>query len=45
MEGRDYSTKILEHKKAPYKLLVEAGNTDNSVIEMTDAKMAQLKIF
>jgi transitional endoplasmic reticulum ATPase len=36
----------LERKKAPHKLTVEeAKNDDNSVIEMTQAKMDELKIF
>ena len=40
------STAILDKKKAPHKLTVEeAKNDDNSVIEMTQAKMDELKIF
>jgi transitional endoplasmic reticulum ATPase len=40
------STAILDRKKAPHKLTVEdAKNDDNSVIEMTQAKMDELKIF
>jgi hypothetical protein len=43
---KDFSTAILEKKKAPYKLTVEdAKNDDNSVIELTQAKMDELKIF
>jgi len=43
---KDYSTAILEKKKAPNKLTVEdATNDDNSIIEMTQAKMDELKIF
>lgn len=43
---KDVSTAILERKKAPHKLTVEeAKNDDNSVIEMTQAKMDELKIF
>lgn len=43
---KDLSTAILERKKAPHKLTVEeAKNDDNSVIEMTQAKMDELKIF
>ena len=43
---KDVSTAILDRKKAPYKLTVEeAKNDDNSVIEMTQAKMDELKIF
>ena len=48
MEGRDYSTQILEHKKAPYKLIVEESdpdNNDNSICVMTQARMDELKIF
>lgn len=40
------STAILDRKKAPHKLTCEeAKNDDNSVIEMTQAKMDELKIF
>ena len=43
---KDVSTAILDMKKAPHKLTVEdAKNDDNSVIEMTQAKMDELKIF
>ncbi len=43
---KDFSTAILEKKKAPHKLTVEdAKNDDNSVVEMTQAKMDELKIF
>lgn len=43
---KDFSTAILDRKKAPNKLTVEeAKNDDNSVIEMTQAKMDELKIF
>jgi transitional endoplasmic reticulum ATPase len=43
---KDFSTAILERKKAPNKLTCEeAKNDDNSVIEMTQAKMDELKIF
>lgn len=43
---KDTSTAILDRKKAPHKLTVEeAKNDDNSVIEMTQAKMDELKIF
>jgi len=43
---KDFSTAILEHKKAPNRLLVEEAKTDdNSVIEMTQAKMDELKIY
>ena len=40
------SQAILERKKAPFKLTVEdAKNDDNSIVEMTQAKMDELKIF
>lgn len=43
---KDFSTAILERKKAPYKLIVEeATNDDNSVVMITAAKMEELKIF
>jgi transitional endoplasmic reticulum ATPase len=43
---KDVSQAILERKKAPHKLSVEeAKNDDNSIIEMTQAKMDELKIF
>lgn len=36
----------MDKKKAPHKLTVEeAKNDDNSIIEMTQAKMDELKIF
>lgn len=45
-EKKDFSTAILERKKAPYKLIVEdATNDDNSVVMITAAKMEELKIF
>jgi transitional endoplasmic reticulum ATPase len=43
---KDYSTAILEKKKAPHKLTVEESKQDdNSVVEMTQKKMDELKIF
>ena len=43
---KDVATAILEKKKAPHKLTVEeAKNDDNSVVEMSQAKMEELKIF
>ena len=43
---KDVSTAILDKKKAPHNLTVEeAKNDDNSVVEMTQAKMDELKIF
>ena len=44
----DYSTAILDHKKAPYRLMAEEGigqSDDNSVIQLTQKKMDELKIF
>ena len=36
----------MDRKKAPHKLLVEdATNDDNSIVEMTAAKLDELKIF
>jgi transitional endoplasmic reticulum ATPase len=43
---KDFSTAILERKKAPHKLIVEdATNDDNSVVMLTAAKMDELKVF
>lgn len=43
---KDFSTAILDRKKAPYKLIVEeATNDDNSVVMITAAKMEELKVF
>ena len=43
---KDFSTAILERKKAPNKLQVEdSPQDDNSVVELTQAKMDELKIF
>ena len=43
---KDVSQAILERKKEPHKLTVEdAKNDDNSIVEMTQAKMDELKIF
>jgi transitional endoplasmic reticulum ATPase len=43
---KDYSTAILERKKAPNRLMVEdAINDDNTVIQLTQKKMDELKIF
>ena len=43
---KDFSTAILEKKKAPNKLQVEdSPQDDNSVVELTQAKMDELKIF
>ena len=43
---KDFSTAILERKKAPNKLQVEDSvQDDNSIVELTQAKMDELKIF
>ena len=43
---KDFSTAILEHKKSPNRLMVEEAKTDdNSVVEMTQTKMDELKIY
>ena len=45
-EKKDFSTAILDKKKAPNKLQVEDSvQDDNSIIELTQAKMDELKIF
>ena len=45
-EKKDYSTAIMDRKKAPHKLQVEdSKQDDNSIVEMTQAKMDELKIF
>ena len=44
--SKDFSTAILNKKKAPHKLQVEESKQDdNSIVEMTQAKMDELKIF
>lgn len=43
---RDYSTAILERKKAPNRLIVdEAINDDNSVVSIHPSKMEELQLF
>lgn len=45
-DKKDFSTAILTKKKAPHKLTVEESKQDdNSVVEMTQKKMDELKIF
>lgn len=45
-EKKDFSTAILDRKKAPNRLLVEdATNDDNSVVQLSQKKMDELKIF
>jgi transitional endoplasmic reticulum ATPase len=42
----DFSTAIMDRKKAPNRLMVEeALNDDNSVIQLSQKKMDELKIF
>ena len=45
---KDFSTAILDRKKAPHRLIAEEGvgpSEDASVIQMTQKKMDELKIF
>ena len=43
---KDFSTAILEQKKAPNKLMIEdTTNDDNSTVYLSEAKLADLKIF
>ena len=43
---KNLSTAILEKKKAPNKLSVEdSKNDDNTIIEMTEKKMEELKLM
>ena len=43
---KDFSTAIMDRKKAPHKLQVEdSKQDDNSIVEMTQSKMDELKIF
>ena len=47
-EKKDNSTAILDRKKAPHRLMAEEGidqSEDNSVIQLTQKKMDELKIF
>lgn len=45
-EKKDFSTAILNSKKAPNKLLVEeAVNDDNSTVYMTAGKLEELGLF
>eukprot|EP01103_Thecamoeba_quadrilineata_P017635 TRINITY_DN6341_c0_g1_i1.p1 TRINITY_DN6341_c0_g1~~TRINITY_DN6341_c0_g1_i1.p1 ORF type:complete len:800 (+),score=166.08 TRINITY_DN6341_c0_g1_i1:121-2520(+) len=45
-EKKDYSTAILERKKAPNRLVVEeANNDDNSVVTLSPATMETLQLF
>lgn len=46
MPGKDFSTAILERKKAPNRLIVdEAINDDNSVVALNPATMEKLQLF
>jgi transitional endoplasmic reticulum ATPase len=43
---KDVSTAILNNKKAPNKLVVEdTKNDDNTIIELTEKKMEELKLM
>lgn len=43
---KDFSTAILDQKKAPNKLMIDdSNNDDNSTICMTNAKLKELNIF
>ena len=45
---KDFSTAILDRKKAPHRLIAEDGqgpSEDASVIQLTQRKMDELKIF
>jgi transitional endoplasmic reticulum ATPase len=45
-KDKDFSTAIMDRKKAPHRLMVEeAVNDDNSVIQLTQKKMDELKIY
>ena len=45
-DKKDFSTAILDRKKAPNRLMVEeALNDDNSVIQLSQKKMDELKIY
>jgi transitional endoplasmic reticulum ATPase len=45
-EKKDFSTAILDRKKAPNRLIVdEALNDDNSTVALSQAKLNELKIF
>jgi transitional endoplasmic reticulum ATPase len=45
-DKKDFSTAILDQKKAPNKLVVdEATNDDNSTVFLSNAKMNELNIF
>jgi transitional endoplasmic reticulum ATPase len=45
-EKKDWTTAILDKKKAPNRLMVDdATNDDNSTIAMSPAKLSELKIY
>ena len=45
-EAKDFSTAILERKKAPNRLIVdEAINDDNSVVALNPSTMEKLQLF
>jgi transitional endoplasmic reticulum ATPase len=45
-EHKDISTAIMDKKKAPNRLVVdETSNDDNSVVNLSPAKMEELELF
>lgn len=45
-ESKDFNTAIMDKKKAPNRLIVdEATNDDNSVVNLSRAKMDELQLF
>jgi formylmethanofuran dehydrogenase subunit D len=45
-EKKDFNTAIMDKKKAPNRLIVdEAKNDDNSVVNLSRAKMDELQLF
>ena len=46
MADKDFSTAIMDKKKAPNRLIVDdATNDDNSVVCLSPAKMDELQLF
>lgn len=46
MADKKINTGIMDRKKAPNRLIVdEAGNDDNSVVNLSKAKMDELQLF
>ncbi len=45
-EHKEFNTAIMDRKKAPNRLIVdEATNDDNSVVNLSRAKMDELQLF